>query len=443
MPDVARAHELEDEKKPPPMVRMKLIAPSAHGPWLLRIDNEGDAQVRIAADARLLTLSVRAPSTRPPRLTHEHGWDRQATVCSGPKQFGLTDHFPADRELVLDAGHSYIEEFDPRLICFGKDAALLRPGAKVTATLGWPPKARWQKMSAAPFAADDAHHPRRFRPLRQLVAATVLLSHGQPVEYGVDPLGTPDEASAAALSPEERKAAGIAPDKPSDKPGADDQGAPGGQPAPDDKRGGEAPAAAAPKTAEEASRYRVTKSPPPARAKPTTPDELAAALSLTAAHYADSRRPTDIQLSVEAHNTGQRPIFVALRSRMLAFVIHGPDGLVKCRRNTQEHEVPRDLFRTLHHGKHVHMQVLLAEVCPPKSFDRPGLYVAAPILHADANGAEYGLSAVTGVVTSREPGKVGGTHRVTDDMTLIRVRFGRKPYHKQAPVQIPTRVLPE
>lgn len=425
----AGAHEPADENKPPPPVRMKIIAPSAHGPWLLRIDNEGDAQVRIAADVRLLTFSVRAPSNRPVQQTHEFGWARRATVCDGPRQFGLTQHFPANREIVLDPGHSYVEEFDPRLICFGKDADLLVPGAKVKATLGWKPKARWQKMSAAPFAADDAHHPRRFRPLRQIEAATFVLSHGQPVEYGVSPLATPEEAQEQDLSPAERKAAGI----PRGKKRPDDE---------DNKADEEAePKSASPKSAEQASRYRVH-APPPAEPAPKTVDELGAALTLTASHYADAARPGQIQLSVEAHNIGQRPIFVALRSRMLSFVVHGPDGLVKCRRKTERHEVPRDLFGTLHHGKHKHMSVLLAELCPPHAFDRPGLYVAAPILHADANGAEYGLSAVTGEVTSREPGKVGGTHRVTDDMTLVRVRFGRKPYHKEAPVQIPTRVLP-
>lgn len=430
IPGTVAAHEKGDEAKPPPPVRMQIIAPSAKGPWLLRIDNEGDGQVRIAADVRLLTFTVRAPAERKTKVgyTHGFGWKRRTATCNGPKQFGLTKRFPANRELVLDPGHSYVEEFDPRLICFGKNAEVLRPGAKVKATLGWTPKPRWsRRMEAAPFAADDAQQPRQYRPLRRLEAATFILSHGGPVEYGVAPLGNAKDASDKQLSPAERRAAGIK--RPRRKPTED---------AADEK---EEPTPK-PKSAEEASRYRPAP-PPPKRPKPATIDELSAALTLTASHYADAARPTQIQLSVEAHNTGQRPIFVAMRSRMLSFVVHGPDGLTKCRRDTAQHHVPKDLFSTLHHGKHRHMSVLLAEVCPPRTFDRPGLYVAAPILHADANGKEYGFNAVTGVVTSREPGKVGGTHQVTDDMTLVRVRFGRKPYHKAPPVQIPTRVLPK
>ena len=68
-PGDARAHEKGDEAKPAPPVSMQIIAPSAKGPWLLRIDNESDGQVRIAADVRLLTLSVRSPSKKPPVVT--------------------------------------------------------------------------------------------------------------------------------------------------------------------------------------------------------------------------------------------------------------------------------------------------------------------------------------------------------------------------------------
>ena len=198
-----------------------------------------------------------------------------------------------------------------------------------------------------------------------------------------------------------------------------------------------------PRSAEEASLYYRPRRRSPMRRRPPK-DELGATMALTADHYADAAIGSDVSFSVQAHNVGERPVFVALRARMLSFHVLTPAGdMVRCERQSMNHHVPRDLFATLHHGKHRHMSVLLAEVCPPRTFDRPGLYVAAPILHADANGKEYGFNAVTGVVTSREPGKVGGTHQVTDDMTLIRVRFGRKAYHKAPPVQIPTRVLPK
>jgi hypothetical protein len=412
----ARAHEKEDEGKPPPPVRLMIVAPSAQGPWLLRIDNDGDAPVRVAADVRLLRLHVRGVARTKGRV-YAHGWSLRETVCDGPTQFGLADHFPADRELVLDAGHSYVEEFDPRLICFGKNADLLTPGAQVKAYLGWKPNKGWRSMSAAPFVADDAHVPRRFRPLRRLEAPLLVLSHGPAVEYGSDPesQATPDKLDST---------------EPDAGDGEDGEGEV--QPPPKKRTH---------KSADDASVYR-PKPVPAVTAKPPLKDELAASLTLTATRFDDASRPTDIQLSVQAHNSGERPIFVALRSRMLSFVVSGPDGVVPCKRKTENNYVARDHFRTLHHGKHVHLSVMLAELCPPNTFDRPGLYAAAPVLHVDADGREYGLMGLTGTVTARDPGRVGGTHRSDEDTTLIRIRQGRLPFYKEPPVQVPTRVLP-
>jgi hypothetical protein len=471
----AEAHDKKDEALPPPPVRMRIIAPSAQGPWLLRIDNESDAKVRIPADVRLLTFQVRAPSTRSGRRSYANGWARRATTCDGPGAFGLTDHFPVRRELVLEPGHSYTEEFDPRLICFGKDAELLVPGAKVKPYLGWKPKPRWSKrMASAPFAADAASVPRKYRPLRRLEAPTIVLSHDPPVTYGPKGEGPappqqsdPKEAKPPKeASPKDKGAKGDepggAPGPPSQPP---DSGMPDRLPPPGAEGAGRADQGGrqrrqghgrkghhhgdegSPKaeSAEQASMHRPRRK--RRRLNPVTPpppqDDLGAKMTLTATHYADARRPTGVQLSVQAHNVGERPLFVALRSRMLSFRVLGPNGMVLCRRQSVDHEVPRDLFRTLHHGKHVHMDVLLAELCPPGTFDRPGLYYAIPTLHADADGRQYGLSAVTGIVTTRDPGDPGGTHRIDDDATLIRITRGRLPFYRGRAKELPTRVLPK
>lgn len=456
----ARAHDREDENLPEPPVRMRVIAPSAQGPWMLRIDNESDTKVRIPADVRLLTLEVRTPSDAPVRLTHAGGWSRRATVCDGPGAFGLTSQFPAQRELVLEPGHSYTEEFDPRLICFGKDAELLAPGAQVKPYLGWKPRPKWsRKMEAAPFAVDAASVPRKYRPMRRLEAPTLVLSHAPPVEYGPGGRGAVAPSPRAPTAPGgadgeggAAEEAGRAPGPPSQPPdsGPRPRQAPPGQHAHphgghdhDHGEGKRSKRKRGPKSAEEASMHRPRRRQTSPRPDPPAQDDLGARMTLTATHYADAQRPTEIQLSVQAHNTGERPVFVALRSRMLSFRVQGPNGEVRCPRPSVEHAVPRDLFQTLHHGKHVHMDVLLAEVCPPGTFDRPGLYFAIPELVADADGRQYGLSAITGLVTTRDPGDPGGTHQVEDDATLIRVTRGRRPFYRGRPRQLPTRVLPE
>src|ERR1700687_1289276 len=42
-----------------------------------------------------------------------------------------------DRGLVLPPGRAYVENFEPRLYCFGKKLDALPPGAIVVARLGW------------------------------------------------------------------------------------------------------------------------------------------------------------------------------------------------------------------------------------------------------------------------------------------------------------------
>ena len=171
-------------------------------------------------------------------------------------------------------------------------------------------------------------------------------------------------------------------------------------------------------------------------------DDLAGRLTLTADHFADARRASDIQLSVQAHNTGQRPLFVALRSRQLSFLVEGPDGLVRCAPQSPGHYIPRDLFRTLQHGKHVHMNVRLREICPRNTFERSGLYRVVPQLHLRHNGREYGLDAATGKVSVRDPGIPGGTHRFSDDVTLVRITRGTAPFYYRRPSTVPTQVVP-
>ncbi len=425
VPSQALAHDQGDEKLPPPPVSMKVIAPSAKGHWLLRIDNQGAEPLRVAADIRLLSLAVRAPvKSKKGRVGRRGDWQRRATICEGPKTFGLGSHFPSHRELVLEPGASYVEQFDPRLLCFDDQADLLVPGAKVTPSYGWPAKKKWQKrMQTAPFVADAASRPRKYHPERRLTAPTIMLSHAPPAVP--DPTQSPRWGSGRRGSADGPTAPGPSAERSSAERSA--KGADGSTKA---GVGQDAKQPTAPGVPE----------PQPER-EPT--DELAAQLTLTTSRYADARRPTDIALSVTAHNTGQRPLFIALRDRMLSFSVRGPNGRVRCAPQSQGHAVPRDLFRLMHHGTSVRMGVMLAEVCPPGTFDRPGLYVARPVLHADASGRQYGLNAVTGKATTRNAAALQGKKDTPPAAaTMIRLKRGRQRFYQRPPTAIPTRVLP-
>jgi hypothetical protein len=364
-PRTAAAHHERDERLPDAPARLRVVAPSAHGPWLVRIDNDGDVPIRIAADVRLLRLEVRVPEPK------RRGWAR-AVVCDGPSIFGLEDRFPPGRELVLAPGESWLGRFDPRLLCFGKQAELLRGGALVRPSFGWAPKPRFsRRMERAPFAADTAHEPRRFRPLRRLEGPSMLLGFAAE-EPAAPPSGVPQAKAPAA---------------------------PAAQPT-------------------DAARPR---------------DELAARIALTTSSFTDATTAGDIVVSVEAHNVGDRPTLVLLRPRQLSFRIDGPDGVRRCRPSGADHQVPPESFGRLPHTTHQHIHVRLSEVCGAEVFARPGLYRATPTLNIRESGADVGLDAYVGEATTTEPGAPSGTHRASDDHTLVRLRRAPHPFHLEPP----------
>ncbi|MBM4357447.1 MAG: hypothetical protein FJ096_04980 [Deltaproteobacteria bacterium] len=378
-----------EPEAPPIGVTLRVVAPSTRGQWLLRLDNEGSAPALVVADVRLLRFELR-------RWDEKKGeYAKAGEVCDGPSIFDLDHPEHVERELVLEPGQSYVEPFDPRLLCFGKQAAMLEPGVMVMPSYGFAPRKQptWRKRKepeVAPFVADTAQAPRSFSPQKRLVTESFVLG----------------DARASVFPPYDREV--FARPK-------------------------------LPGSAEEASRPVALPEPLPYQ---TPKDGLAAAMSLTTDRFADARSWHDIAFEVEAHNVGQRPIWVALRARQLSFTVHGIEGEAQCPRVSQDHHVPRDMFEQLQPGKHRHVGVALAEPCAERAFLRPGLYAVVPTLHADHNGAEYGIRALTGTVSTRDPGKVGGTHVIDDDATLVRVRTGPRPFYTEPPRAIPTQEAP-
>ncbi len=91
----------------------------------MRLTNEGDVAVGVAADARLLTLEVTERSARKP------------VRCELPADMRPSDE--AERALVVPPKRSYEESFEPRLYCFSVAAEdALAPGAIMVARLGRP-----------------------------------------------------------------------------------------------------------------------------------------------------------------------------------------------------------------------------------------------------------------------------------------------------------------
>ncbi|WP_437870069.1 hypothetical protein [Sorangium sp. So ce363] len=400
----------ESPPLPPSPARLWLIAPSPHGPWTLRIDNEGERPMRIPADVRLLRLEVDTLNKRA----------KKTVRCAAPA--GLKPSgFPERRALLLAPGQSYMEHFDPRLLCFGKDEAALAGGSVVRTWYGWGPPPKWSKKPpAAPFAAESTDDPPAFAPAPGLAAPTVVLSYGLPPKEaaandagGAEPASPVDETA----QPPGDKAAQSSGDK-----AAQPRGDKAAQPT-DDK----AAQTSADRPAGESPEKRVPSDKSHSAGPPIKPivDANAPRLELTSEPWSDAASPRSIVVRVSAKNAGRRAMTVAIRSRMLEFHVAGPNGETSCAAAPPTGAIPRDLFRTLKPGASADVSLLLREVCPADTFNREGLYEVTATLHANEPGSELGLDAYTAVVPAK-------------NTTLLRVKSAPEPFYAAAPRAVPT-----
>ena len=149
--------------KPAPTMVLAVEAPTLVGPWTMRVTNEGEVPVSLAADARFLTIDVTPRGARGP------------TRCELPPD--MRPQSELDRALVVPPKRSYVESFEPRMYCFGAAGDAIAGGSIVVAHLGWaglgtkPPHAVWPvdgvepelapvgELSSAPIALPDAASP--------------------------------------------------------------------------------------------------------------------------------------------------------------------------------------------------------------------------------------------------------------------------------------------
>jgi hypothetical protein len=368
------AHNRKADKEPglpEPAVHLRILARSAEGLWTMRIENDGPSPVRVPADARLLELSVEDGNTFAKRRA-------RPVKCKLPATFRGAG-FPEPRALLLAPGEAYVEKFDPRLFCFGKDAKALVGGALVHARLGWDTP-RWAKVLKPPFVVESTEMPSTVLPLKELHAPAIVLSYGPPEpEEPTDGDPHADKGNEPKADKPEEKSAADSPEHPDPKDGRDEH-----KPAP-------------------------------------VVDEHAPRIELTGSAYVDSETGFRVAITVKATNAGHRPTLVAARSRMVGFRIDGPDGPLSCGAVSGEtRAISRDGFRLMAPKSSTSLTVLVEEACGRPIFKRPGLYRVTPSLHLTETGSELGIAAYTGVARAKEP-------------TLVRVWRAHDPYHPSPP----------
>lgn len=372
------------EPLPPPPVRVWVIAPGPTEAWTLRLDNEGTRPVRVPADARLLELEIDVPVLDPeePKGAAAPAKKKPAAKKKPPKPVKCAapdtmrpSSFPEDRELLLAPGESYMQTFDPRLLCFGKNAGALVGGAVARIRFGWaPPKVSpWAKKKPAkaptgPFAAESTDDPAVFAAASRLDAPTIVLSYfkSEPAK------------EAEPREPIENS------------------------------------------TGEEGNLTSEIAAKPPAIV-----DANAPRLVVTALPFADASSANRVSVTTTAKNVGRRPMLAALRSRMIGYHVAGPDGEFTCPASPPTHAIPRDMYRSYKPDEATSFTALLSELCPQGSFSRPGLYHVTPTLFALESGSELGIKAYTSVVRA-------------EAATLVRVQTGADPFYSSEPKATPT-----
>ncbi len=453
------------EPPPPPdtPARLWLVAPGPREPWTMRIDNEGARAIRIPADVRLLSFEIEVQSADPKK--------KKPTVykCDAPASIKPTA-FPERRALLLGPEQSYIETFDPRLFCFGKNADALVGTALVKARFGWAPPvvSKWaakkNKAPQGPFAVESADSPAPTSPRKQLEAPSIVLSFGTQGAASEPPStiagadvnvpGAPAPGAYRPLPP--AKAAPPPPPPPpqhnplaplrSGGKGRDvaisrkrlDEQITAQKEANAHQRDAAASPAATTTAADNAATTTSAASngtPTPDAAAPGAVPEAAPAPKLVDANaprlavetttFADASAPASAAITVTVKNAGARSMVAAIKPRMISFEVTGPDRTVSCPGWPPTHAMPRESYREYKPDAKTSFTLLLDEICPESAFSRPGLYSVKAGVWANETGDEAGVDAFTGRARATKP-------------TLLRLLSAKDSFYIAPPKAVPT-----
>jgi hypothetical protein len=127
-------------------------------------------------------------------------------------------------------------------------------------------------------------------------------------------------------------------------------------------------------------------------------------LHLTGTVAVDAQTLGDLAVTVTLHNDGTRPVRLRFKPETLAFDVTTSRGVEHCSWPTPVGAPMRELFSTLPAGGAESQQVLLADYCNRKTFERAGLVVVRPQLDTrKAGGQDIGLQTFDGQVIATEP----------------------------------------
>lgn len=162
--------------------------------------------------------------------------------------------------------------------------------------------------------------------------------------------------------------------------------------------------------------------PPPPPPEPK--DDQPPPLELVVHDLGTIQDPRSATITVEIKNPASRGRHVFVRREFITYEVVGPQGSITCSIYPDDRVPDRQAFDFIAARGSLRIASRLAEVCPPGAFGPSGLYRIHARLDATESGAEQGLDAFVGTVTSRKPG-------------LLRLRGGKPPKMWLLPIRPP------
>lgn len=309
-------------------------------PWTITLSNTGTNPIGIIADPGLLWFEVSVQG-------------RAAQVCRLPEPLWPTVMQRRDATVLYPKEH-FSRTFDPRFFCFSElGQTLLVPGAHVTPRFGWP------RMTGN-------------LPPRQRPAAATAPVHGPFVAWPLPP-----DANGTPASPARAHA----------------------RSADVDNGTSETALRRLPSEGLENIQGPTLELPASYSAWLGTPHGEATDVQLVMIAGSDADDERNVLATFALVNATDQPQQIFVRREVVQYEVRGPDGYFVC--SASDIGVP-DLnsYTTLPPHGAERYAVRLIEVCPRRSFSRPGLYEVQATLAAHWHGHDMGLDAFVGQLDS-------------------------------------------
>jgi hypothetical protein len=358
--------------------------------WTLVVENRGNEPLEVAADPTLLRFELGTQQSDEPPAPGEKPTSQPAAKVGAPSAPRPVVCGPAtpprsvgdDAYVRLEPGESFVHSFDPRSLC---PELALQKGLWVRASYGFPVAVKkvWAKGKASEVPQLD-QPPFVARRPGETAPAPAAAQRASTEPSGPPPL--PKELIAAPFELDETYPLEGVFAEARQEPGA-------AQPGQVPETAGSSPATDGDPTKAGASPTGAPPAPPPP------------ALTLRVSPLGSVSEIDETTVTFTVKNQSKKSVSLFLRRELMVYEILGPKGAATCRMGPAGRAPDKSSFDAIGPGGSRTLTTRMAEACPPGTFSAPGTYAVSGRLEARDDGAEHGLAAFTGNVSTTQPAR--------------------------------------